>query len=216
MDTEENETEELDTDDASSAEEDEKGVSHDISLVLGDLEGDRRTQIQEQLDAAGSRLEELKASLAERSGRSSWTTRGVYVEVFESGQSMIKGAVKDPEEQMEFNVELRPSNFFDEARPWRPGEPPRPMSSSAWDVEGEALVNRVAKVSGRKYTIQENVAELDEQRFDSPEDAVAAFAQYVNELAELALSRDPTTEAWKSDVDEYGRPPDEEPPHEFV
>ena len=88
-----------------------------------------RTQIQEQLDAAGSRLEELKASLAERSGRSSWQTRGVHVEVFESGQSMIKGVVKDPEEQMAFTVEPRPSNFFDEARPWRPGEPPRPMSS---------------------------------------------------------------------------------------
>jgi hypothetical protein len=215
MDTEENETEEPDTDDAPSAEE-EGGQSYDISLVLGDLEGDRRAQIQEQLDAAGSRLQELMASLAEKSGRTSWATRGVYVEVFESGQSMIKGAVRDPEEQMEFNVELRPSNFFDEARPWRPGEPPRPMSSSAWDVEGEALVNRVAKVSGRKYTIQENVAELDEQRFDSPEDAVAAFVKYVNELAELALSREPTTAAWQSDVDEYGRPPDEEPPHEFV
>jgi hypothetical protein len=215
MDTEENETEELDTDDGPEAEA-EEGESHDISLVLGELDDERRAQIQEQLDAASNRLEKLKATLAERSGRSSWTTRGVHVEVFESGQSMIKGAVKDPEEQMEFNVELRPSNFFDEARPWRPGEPPRPMSSDAWDVEGEALVNRVAKVSGRKYTIQENVAELDEQRFDSPDDAVAAFVKYVNDLAELALSREPTTEAWQSDVDEYGRPPDEEPPHEFL
>ena len=90
------------------------------------------------------------------------------------------------------------------------------MQTGSWDVEGEALVNRVAKVSGRKYTIQETAAELEEQTFDSPEAAVAGFAKYVNDLAELALSRHPTTEAWQSDVDEYGAPPDEEPPHEFV
>ena len=78
-----------------------------------------------------------------------------------------QGRRRGPEEQIEFNVELRPSNFFDEARPWRPGEPPRPMVTSAWDVEGEALVMRVAAVSGRKYTIQETAAELEEQRFDT-------------------------------------------------
>ena len=63
---------------------------------------------------------------------------------------------------------------------------------------------RVAKVSGRKYTIQETAAELEESRHDSPEAAVAAFAKYVDDLVELALSREPTTEAWQSDVDEYG------------
>jgi hypothetical protein len=184
--------------------------------VLGELDDERRAGIQEQLDAAGARLGEVAATLTERTGSDDWKTRGVRVEVYESGQSLIKGSVKGTDPELEFGVELRPSNFFDEARPWRPGEPPRPMNTSAWDVEGEVLVMRVAKVSGRKYTIQESAAELEEQRFDSAEDAVAGFAKYVDEMAELALSRDPTTEAWKSDVDEYGRPPDEEPPHEFV
>jgi hypothetical protein len=202
MDTEETET----TDEA----------EHDISLVLGELADEQRTAIQEQLDAADAKLADLTAKLTERSGRDTWQLSGVRVELFDSGQTMIKGGVEDTDEEIEFNVELRPSNFFDEARPWRPGEPPRHMGTGEWDVEGEALVMRVAKVSGRKYTIQETAAELEESRHDSPEAAVAAFAKYVDDLVELALSRDPTTEAWQSDVDEYGRPPDEEPPHEFV
>jgi hypothetical protein len=209
----ENEIEE--TDDERPAEE-EQAEGYDIALVLGELDDDRRAQIQEQLDAAGARLEEVAATLAERSGTDNWTTRGVRVEVYESGQSLIKGSVKGTDPELEFGVELRPSNFFDDARPWRPGEPPRPMNTSAWDVEGEVLVMRVAKVSGRKYTIQESAAELEEQRHDSADDAVAAFTAYVDQMADLALSRDPTTEAWQSDVDEYGRPADEEPPHEFV
>jgi hypothetical protein len=197
------------------AESTEPG-GHDIGLVLGELTDEQRAAIQEQLDAVDARLSELTAALAERSGRDSWRTSGVHVELFESGQTMIEGVVEDSEEELEFNVELRPSNFFDETSPWRPGQPPRHMGTGQWDVEGEALVMRVAKVSGRKYTIQETAAELDESRHDSPEAAVAAFAKYVDDLAELALSRDATTEAWQSDVDEYGRPPDEEPPHEFV
>ena len=135
---------------------------------------DQRAQIQEQLDAVGARLDEVTATLAERSGRDSWKTNSVHVELFESGQTMIKASVEDTEEDIEFNVELRPSNFFDEARPWRPGEPPRHMGTGQWDVEGEVLVMRVAKVSGRKYTIQETAAELEESRHDSPDAAVAA------------------------------------------
>jgi hypothetical protein len=199
----------MDTEDTATEEK------PDIALVLGELDDDRRATIQEQLDAVEAKLNEVTAALTERSGRDSWRTTGVHVEVYESGQAMIKGIVDDPEEEIEFNVELRPSNFFDE-RPWRPGQPPMHMETSEWNVEGEALVMRVAKVSGRKYTIQETAAELEESRHDSPEAAVAAFAKYVDDLAELALSREPTTEAWQSDVAEYGRPPDEEPPHEFV
>jgi hypothetical protein len=200
----------------SAMETEETDAKPDLALVLGDISDDQRTAIQEQLDAVDARLTELTAALTERSGRDSWATKGVRVEVYESGQAMIKGGVEDTEEEMEFNVELRPSNFFDEARPWRPGQPPLHMQTSSWNVEGEALVMRVAKVSGRKYTIQETAAELEEQSFDSPEAAVAGFAKYVDDLAEIALSRDPTTEAWQSDVDEYGSAPDQEPPHEFV
>jgi hypothetical protein len=190
--------------------------AHDIGLVLGELTGEQRSAIQEQLDAANARLAELTASLTKRSGRDSWRTGGVHVELFDSGQTMIKGGVEDTEVEIEFNVELRPSNFFDEARPWRPGEPPRHMGTGSWNVEGEVLVMRVAKVAGRKYTIQESAAELEEQTFGSPDEAVAGFAKYIDDLVELAASREPTTEAWQSDVTEYGRPPGEEPPHEFV
>jgi hypothetical protein len=198
----------MDTDENDVTEEEEPLPVYDIALVLGAIDDERRAQLQAQLDDAGRRLEELTATLAERSGRDSWKTNGARVELFDSGQSMIKGSVVDPEEELEFNVELRPDNFFDEARPWRPGEPPRPMSSSAWDVEGEALVMRVARVSGRKYSIQESVGELEETRHGSPEEAVAAFSKYVDDLAELALSRDPVAAAWQSDVDEYGTPAD--------
>jgi hypothetical protein len=212
MDTEENELEAAGAGDDDAAE----AGQYDIGIVLGQLDDGLRAQVEEQLEAAGKRLTELTATLTERSGRDSWKTEGAHVEVFESGQSMIRGLVEDPEAGIEFNVELRPSNFFDEARPWRPGQPPMQMDASAWDVEGEVLVMKVAKVSGRKYTIQESAAELEEQQHDTPEAAVGAFAKYVEDMAELALSRDPVATAWQSDVTEYGTPPDAQPPHEFV
>ena len=194
----------------------EEAAPPDIGLVLGALDDDRRASIQEQLDVADKRLAELTATLTERSGRDTWATSGVHVELYESGQAMIAGVVDDPAEGITFNVELRPSNFFDEQRPWRPGEAPRPMATNAWDVEGEALVLKVTKVSGRKYTITESAAELEEQRHDTPEAAVAAFVGYVDDLAELALSRDPVAASWQSDIEEYGTPPPDDEPHEFV
>ena len=193
-----------------------QGAEHDITLVLGDLGDDQRAAIEQQLATVDAKLADLTAQLTERSGRDTWQTGGVHVELFESGQTMIKALVEDTDQEIQFNVELRPSNFFDDARPWRPGQPPRHMGTGQWDVEGEVLVMRVAKVSGRKYTIQEAAAELEESRHDSPEAAVAAFAKYVDDLVELAASREPTTDAWKSDVDEYGAAPDADPPHEFV
>ena len=162
--------------------------------MLGDLttSSARGSRSSSTRPARGST--ELTAALTERSGRDTWRTSGVHVELFDSGQTMIKGSVEDTEVEIEFNVELRPSNFFDEARPWRPGEPPRHMGTGPWDVEGEVLVMRVAKVAGRKYTIQETAADLEESRHDSPEAAVTAFAKYVDDLVELArTSREPTT-----------------------
>ncbi len=164
--------------------------------------------MQEQLDAAGAVLTELAGTLGERSGRT-WETGGVGIEVFESGQAMVNGAVDDPAEGITFRVELRPGNFFDDDRPWRPGEAPRVMSTDAWDVEGEALVMKVTRVSGRKYTIQESAADLEEQRFDTPEAAVEGLVSYARQLAELALSRDPAAASWQSDIDEIGTPPEE-------
>src|SRR5262249_48115030 len=156
------------------------------------------------------------AALAERSGRDSWRTTGVHVEIYESGQAMIKGIVDDPEEEIEFNVELRPANFFDDERPWRPGMPPRHMETSEWNVEGEALVMRAPRLWGRRHTPQEPAAEPDEETSEPREDAAAGFAKFVDAMVELALSRAPTTEAWQSAVSESGRPPDQDPPHEFV
>jgi hypothetical protein len=181
----------------------------DLSVVFGELDEGQRAAVQEQLDAAGARLTELAATLGERSGRT-WETAGVGVEVYESGQAMVTGVVKDAAEGITFSIELRPRNFFADDRPWRPGEAPRAMSTDAWDVEGEALVMKVTRVSGRKYTIQESAADLEEQRHDTPEAAAAALASYAEQLAELALSRDPVAASWQSDVDEIGAPPDED------
>jgi hypothetical protein len=184
----------------------EEPQAPDLSVVFGELDDARRAAVQEQLDAAGAALTQLAAALGERSGRT-WATSGTGIEVYDSGQAMVTGSVGDDSEGITFTLELRPGNFFDDERPWRPGEAPRPMSTDAWDVEGEALVLKVTRVSGRKYTIQETAAELEEQRFDTPEAAAAAFASYATELAQLALSREPVAASWQSDIDEIGTPP---------
>ena len=186
-----------------------------LSAVFGPLDDAQRAAVQAQLDAASETLTALAATLGERSGRT-WETGGAAIEVFDSGQAMERGVVEEKGEGITFGVEVRPSNFFDDERPWRPGEAPRPMATDAWDVEGEALVLKVTRVSGRKYTIQESAAELEEQRFDTAEAAAAAFATYASDLAELALSRDPVAASWQSDIDEIGTPPSNEPTDTFV
>jgi hypothetical protein len=189
--------------DGSAAEE---PLAPGLGTVFGQLDDATREAVQAQLDAASGTLAELAAALGERSGRT-WQTSGAAIEVYESGQAMVAGSVKDGFEGITFALELRPGNFFDDARPWRPGEAPRPMATDAWDVEGEALVLKVTRVSGRKYTIQESAAELEEQRFTTPESAAAAFASYATRLAELALSREPVAASWQSDIDEIGTAP---------
>jgi len=183
----------------------------DLGAVLGELDDDAKAQFVEQLEAADARLAGLVETLAERSGRTTWETTGVGVASFESGQTMVNGVVQDPEEGMFFSVELRPGNFFDDVRPWRPGEAPRLMSTDAWDVEGEVQVKTVTRIQGRKYTVQESVAELPEQRHETAEAAVAAFAAYVDDLVELALSRDPVASAWQSESEDDGADDDGEP-----
>ena len=95
----------------------------DLSAVFGPLDDARRAAVQEQLDAAGETLGGLAAALGERSGRA-WTSSGAAIEVFDSGQAMVKGVVEDSSDGITFTVEARPSNFFDDERPWRPGEAP--------------------------------------------------------------------------------------------
>jgi hypothetical protein len=181
----------------------------DLRAVFGELDDEQRATVQGHLDAASKVLTDLAATLGERSGRT-WETKGAVIEVYDSGQAMVTGVIEDESEGITFDVELRPSNFFDDERPWRPGEAPRPMSTDSWDVEGEALVLKVTRVSGRKYTIQETAADLEEERFGTPEGAAAGLVAYAERLAELALSRDPVAASWQSDVEEYGAPPTEE------
>jgi len=176
----------------------------DLGLVFGELDDEAKAGVVGQLEAADARLASLAGTLAERSGRATWETTGVSLATFESGQAMVNGVVKDPEEGVFFNVELRPKNFFDDLRPWRPGQAPRLMATDAWDVEGEVQVRTVTRIQGRKYTVQEGVAELAEQRHATPEAAVAAFVAYVDELVELALSRDPVASAWQPESEDDG------------
>jgi hypothetical protein len=176
----------------------------DIAVVLGDLDDDRKAKVLEELEAADGRLETLRADLAERSGRSSWETTGVVLERLESGQARILGTVEDPQEGIFFTAEMRPRNFFNEENPWRPGQAARPMSTDAWDVEGEVQVVRETRIAGRKYTVQETAHELPEQRHDTVEAAVGAFTALWDELVELAASRDPVAKAWYEDDDGGG------------
>ena len=74
------------------------------------------------------------------------------------------------------------------------------MATDGWDVDGAVAVRFKTRVQGRPYTIQEQVEELEEQRYEGAVEAAEAFATRAGELAELALSREPTVEAW--------RPPD--------
>ena len=182
----------------------------DLSVVFGGLDDDAKARVAGQLEAADERLAALVGTLAERSGRTSWETSGVGLVTFESGQAMVNGVVKDPPEGLTFGVELRPRNFFEDERPWQPGQAPRSMSTDAWDVEGEVQVRTVTRIQGRKYTVEESAAELPEQRHESVDAALAAFVAYVDELVELALSRDPVASAWQSEQADDA-PDDEQP-----
>ena len=66
-----------------------------------------------------------------------------------------------------------------------------PTMYQTWDVGGEVTVRYKTRVAGRPYTIQEQVLELEDERFESPEEAVRAFAALCERLASLALSREP-------------------------
>jgi hypothetical protein len=173
----------------------------DLGAVLGALDEEQSTRVRVQLEAADARLDGLRQELDDRSGRT-WQTTGVAVQRYESGQTLVKGVVNDPDEGITFTVELRPRNFFDEERPWRPGETPRAMATDAWDVEGEVQVRTVTRIQGRKYTVEESAAELPEARHETLDAALAAFTTYVDELVELALSREPVAASWQSEQED--------------
>jgi len=153
-----------------------------------------------QLEAADARLSAVHEQLNEQTG-GGWETEGVVLETEISGQASIRVSVEDAKGTVTFSAELRPRNFFgDEDNPWQPGRPPLQMATDAWDLEGSIDVRFKTRVAGRPYTIQEQVHELEERRYDTPEAAAEAFAALCDELAELALSREATVIAWKPDA----------------
>lgn len=180
----------------------------DLSPVLGELEEAQASALTVLLDRADERLAALADTLNENGGVG-FTTDGVVLEQEWSGQALIKTMVENEKGNVGFAAELRPRNFFgDENNPWQPGHPPMVMSTDAWDVVGEVSVRFKTRVGGRPYTIQEQVVDLPEKRYESAEAAVAAFVAACDRLIELALSKPPTLAGWKPEIPEsVGAPP---------
>jgi hypothetical protein len=163
----------------------------DLGPVFGGLPDDERAQLLEPLRHADERLHELRDRLGE-----GWSTEGLVLETLPSGQASVHGEVRRGEGTVWFSAELRPRNYFSEHNPWRPGQPPRPMQTDAWDVDGFVHVVVVRHVLNKKYRLEETAAEIEERRFDSAQEAADALLSTVAELSDLALSREPTVEAW--------------------
>jgi hypothetical protein len=180
----------------------------DLSAVLGDLDETQAAALTARLEAADQRLAALAETLNERGGVG-FATEGIVLEKEWSGQAMIKVLLENEKRNVGFAAELRPQNFFgDEENPWQPGRPPMVMSTDAWDVTGEVSVRFKTRVGGRPYTIQEQVVELAENRYETAEEAVDAFVATCEKLEELALSKDPKVAGWKPDIPEsVGAPP---------
>jgi hypothetical protein len=180
----------------------------DLAPVLGELDEQQRTAVTEKLSAADRRLAELAETLNERGG-AGFATEGVLLEQEFSGQAQIRVMVENEKGNVGFAAELRPHNFYgDEDNPWQPGRPPMVMATDAWNVAGEVSVRFKTRVGGRPYTIQEQVVELAEKRYETVEEAIDAFAATCERLAELALSKSPDVAGWKPEIPEsVGGPP---------
>jgi hypothetical protein len=180
----------------------------DLTPILGELAEDTAARLLDDLGRADVELAGTVDELNARGG-ADFATGGVLLESEISGQTLIRTLVENAKGTVGFSAELRPRNFYgDEESPWRPGRPPMRMATDAWDVEGAVSVRFKTRVASRPYTIQEQVLELDEERHETPESAVAAFVAACAKLVELALSRDPTVAAWKPEIpEEVGGPP---------
>jgi hypothetical protein len=180
----------------------------DLSPVLGELEEEQAGALAAKLVAADEELTALADTLNERGGNG-FHTDGVLLETEVSGQAMVRFLLEDAKGAVGFAAELRPQNFFgDEDHPWQPGRPPMVMDTAALDVGGEVSVRFKTRVSGRPYTIQEQIVVMDDERHESPEEAVDAFCALCSRLATLALSKEPTLQGWKPDIPEsVGGPP---------
>jgi hypothetical protein len=163
----------------------------DLGPVFGGLTDDERAELVERLRAVDERLAGLRDSLGD-----GWSTEGLLLETLPSGQASLHGEVRGADGAVWFRAELRPRNYFSEHNPWRPGQPPRPMQTDAWDVDGSVNVVVLRYVLNKKYRIEETPAEIEERRFDDATEAADALLATVGELSDLAQSREPTVAAW--------------------
>jgi hypothetical protein len=169
----------------------------DLAPVLGPLGEQQRAEILALLEAADARLASVHTSLAEADERE-WRSDGIVLETAPSGQTSIDVVIEESTGKITFAAQLRPRNFFPtEAGMWQPGRPPLAMATDAWDVDGGVSIRFKTRVAGRPYTIQQQVAEIQERRYEDPLAAVEGFVAACTELAELAGSREATVDAWK-------------------
>ena len=99
------------------------------------------------------------------------------LETSDLGAGLDRRVVEEPAGKITFSAQLRPRNYFPtEEGMWQPGRRPLVMATDAWDVEGGVDVRFKTRVTGRPYTIQEQVVELAETRYEGPVEAVEAFA----------------------------------------
>jgi hypothetical protein len=180
----------------------------DLAPVLGRLEKAQSESLTEGLSETDAQVTELVGTLNERGGNE-FHTDGIVLETEVSGQTMIKVLLEDAKGAVGFAAELRPKNFYgDEEHPWQPGRTPMIMDTEGWDVGGEVTVRFKTRVQGRPYTIQEQMLELADERYETAVDAVAAFREVCERLRKLALSREPTLAGWKPEIPaSVGGPP---------
>jgi len=169
----------------------------DLTPVFGPLDDEKTARVTELLEQADARLSDLQEKLSATTG-TVWKSDGVVLETAVSGQASIDVLIEETGGKVSFALQLRPRNFFPtEEEMWYPGRKPLVMATDAWDIDGSVAVRFKTRVQGRPYTIQEPVAEIAEQRHEDAVAAAEALAARADELVELALSRDPTVDAWR-------------------
>jgi hypothetical protein len=168
----------------------------DLAPVFGELDDDTKERVLEQLRRADATLASVRDEL-------DFEGVPITLEQYPSGQTEIAANLKGAAGKLSFEAGLRPRNFFSES-PWHPGRAPRSMMTDAWDIDGAIRITVRKLVGTHKYTIQEAAEEIDEQRFEEPVEAAAAFAAVCERLAELARSREATVEAWTPPEEDDG------------
>src|SRR5262249_27102516 len=148
----------------------------DLSPVFGELDDEAAAKLTEILAGADAKIEGTVDKLNEQVD-AGFTSDGVILETELSGQAMIHVLVENAKRSVTFTAELRPHNFYgDEENPWQPGRAPMVMATDAFNVDGGVSVRYKTRVQSRPYTIQEQIEEIEEQRFESAESAAEGFA----------------------------------------